>query len=135
MTQCVERPQGVGEAGERLREAPNPFHAGVGLRIEPAPAGSGVTFRLEVELGSLPIAFFRAVEDTMRETLRQGLHGWEVLDCAVAMTHSGYFPRQSHAHQGFAKSMSSTGADFRGLTPLVVMDALREGGTTVYEPI
>jgi ribosomal protection tetracycline resistance protein len=31
--------------------------------------------------------------------------------------------------------MSSTGADFRGLTPLVVMEALRVAGTTVYEPI
>jgi ribosomal protection tetracycline resistance protein len=51
------------------------------------------------------------------------------------MTHSGYLPRQSHAHQGFNKSMSSTGADFRGLTPLVVMTALKEAGTTVYEPI
>jgi ribosomal protection tetracycline resistance protein len=51
------------------------------------------------------------------------------------MTHSGYLPRQSHAHQRFNKSMSSTGADFRGLTPLVLMDALREAGTVVNEPI
>ena len=134
-TICIECPAGVGEAVERLREDSNPFLAGVGLRVEPAPAGAGITFQLEVELGSMPLAFFRAVEDTLRETLSQGLYGWEVLDCAVTMIHSGYFPRQSHAHQGFAKSMSSTGADFRGLTPLVVMDALRSAGTTVYEPI
>jgi ribosomal protection tetracycline resistance protein len=31
--------------------------------------------------------------------------------------------------------MSSTGADFRGLTPLVLMSALRRAGTRVYEPI
>ena len=31
-------------------------------------------------------------------TLRQGLYGWEVPDCTVTMTHSGYWPRQSHAH-------------------------------------
>jgi ribosomal protection tetracycline resistance protein len=134
-TICIERPAGTGEAVERLRADSNPFLAGVGLRIEPAPPGSGVSFQLEVELGSMPIAFFRAVEDTMRETLREGLYGWELHDCAVTMTHSGYFPRQSHAHQGFAKSMSSTGADFRGLTPLVVMDALKEAGTTVFEPV
>jgi ribosomal protection tetracycline resistance protein len=134
-TICIERPAGVGEAVQRLREDTNPFLAGVGLRIEPGRPGSGVTFQLEVELGSMPYAFFRAVEDTLRETLHEGLYGWEVVDCAVTMTHSGYFPRQSHAHQGFAKSMSSTGADFRGLTPLVVMEALRVAGTTVYEPI
>src|SRR5918911_544317 len=134
-TICIERPVGTGSAFEVLREPPNPFLATVGLRIEPAAVGSGVEFRIEVELGSMPIAFFRAVEDTVRETLRQGLHGWEVTDCTVAMTHSGYLARHSHAHQRFNKSMSSTGADFRGLTPLVVMDALKQAGATVYEPI
>ena len=119
-TICIERPIRTGTAVERLKEPPNPFLATVGLRIQPAALGSGVEFRLEVELGSMPLAFFRAVEDSVRETLRQGVCGWEVTDCTVTMTHSGYLPRQSHAHQGFNKSMSSTGADFRGVTPLVV---------------
>ncbi|MFJ8357111.1 GTP-binding protein [Streptomyces sp. NPDC093984] len=132
---CVERPVGTGAAVEFNKKDPNPFLATVGLRIDPAPVGSGVTFRLEVELGSMPYAFFKAVEDTVNETLAQGLHGWQVTDCTVTMTHSGYSPRQSHAHQGFDKSMSSTGADFRGLTPLVVVTALRRAGTRVYEPM
>ena len=134
-TICIERPAGIGAAVEILRKPPNPFLATVGLRVEPAARGSGIEFRLEVELGSMPLAFFRAVEDTLRETLTQGIYGWQVTDCTVTMTHSGYLPRQSHAHQRFAKEMSSTGADFRGLTPLVVMSALTEAGTTVYEPI
>jgi ribosomal protection tetracycline resistance protein len=134
-TICVERAAGTGAAVEIMGKADNPFLATVGLRVEPAPIGTGVEFRLEVELGSMPYAFFKATEDTVRETLRQGLHGWEVTDCVVVMTHSGYAPRQSHAHQGFDKSMSSTGADFRGLTPLVLMSALRRAGTRVYEPI
>ncbi|MGW5234582.1 GTP-binding protein [Streptomyces nodosus] len=132
---CVERPVGTGAAVEFNKKDPNPFLATVGLRIDPAPVGSGVEFRLEVELGSMPYAFFKAVEDTVTETLTQGLHGWQVTDCTVTMTHSGYSPRQSHAHQGFDKSMSSTGADFRGLTPLVVMTALRRAGTQVFEPM
>lgn len=132
---CVERPVGSGTAVEFNGKDPNPFLATVGLRIDPAPAGSGVEFRMEVELGAMPYAFFKAVEDTVRETLTQGIHGWQVTDCTVTMTHSGYSPRQSHAHQGFDKSMSSTGADFRGLTPLVVMDALRAAGSRVYEPM
>ena len=57
--------------------------ATVGLRIDPAPIDSGVEFRLEVELGSMPFAFFKAVEDTVRETLQQGLYGWQVTDCTV----------------------------------------------------
>ncbi|MER5469875.1 translation factor GTPase family protein [Streptomyces sp. NPDC002685] len=132
---CVERPLGTGASVEFNKKDPNPFLATVGLRIDPAPTGSGVEFCLEVELGSMPYAFFKAVEDTVKEALGQGVHGWQVTDCTVTMTHSGYSPRQSHAHQGFDKSMSSTGADFRGLTPLVVMDALRAAGSQVYEPM
>jgi ribosomal protection tetracycline resistance protein len=134
-TICIERLVGTGAAVERLREEPNPFLATVGLRIEPAAAGSGVEFRIEAELGSIPLAFFRAVEDTVRETLRQGLYGWEVADCAVAMTHSGYLARQSLGHQRFNKTMSSTGEDFRKLTPLVLVSALRRARTVVCEPI
>ncbi|MEU9356386.1 translation factor GTPase family protein [Streptomyces griseoloalbus] len=132
---CVERPVGSGAAVEYNNKEPNPFLATVGLRVDPAPSGSGVAFRLEVELGSMPYAFFKAVEDTVRETLEQGLHGWRVTDCVVTMTHCGYSPRQSHAHQGFDKSMSSTGADFRGLTPLVLVEALRRAGTLVHQPM
>ena len=134
-TICVERPLGGGAAVERLHKAPNPFLATVGLRVEPAAAGSGVRFRVEAELGSMPLAFFAAVEDTVRETLRQGLYGWEVTDCTVAMTHSGYLAKHGLGHQPFNKSISSTGEDFRKLTPLVLMDALRQAGTVVCEPI
>ncbi|KOG09412.1 elongation factor G [Streptomyces viridochromogenes] len=132
---CVERPVGSGAAVEFNKKDGNPFLATIGLRVDPAPVGSGVAFRLEVELGSMPFAFFKAVEDTVRETLGQGLRGWQVPDCTVTMTHSGYSPRQSHAHQGFDKSMSSTGYDFRGLTPLVLVEALRRAGTRVHEPM
>ncbi|MEV6418378.1 translation factor GTPase family protein [Streptomyces sp. NPDC051662] len=134
-TICVERPAGSGAAVEIMGKDPNPFLATVGLRVDPAPVGAGVEFRLEVELGSMPYAFMKAVEDTVKETLRQGIHGWQVIDCVVTMTHSGYAPRQSHSHGVFDKSMSSTGGDFRHLTPLVLMSALARAGTTVYEPM
>ena len=134
-TICIERPVGVGAAVERLGIAPNPFLATVGLRVEPAAVGSGVAFELEVELGSMPLAFFRAVEDTVRETLHQGLYGWDVTDCRIAMTDSGYLGKHSLGHQRFSKSLSSTGEDYRKLTPLVLMSALQQAGTAVCEPI
>ena len=134
-TICIERPIDTGAAVEIIDKEPNPFLATVGLRIDPAPAGSGVRFRLEVELGSMPFAFFKAVEETVHETLRQGIYGWQVTDAVVSMTHSGYWPRQSHAHGTFDKSMSSTAGDFRNLTPLVVMSALKQAGTRVHEPV
>jgi ribosomal protection tetracycline resistance protein len=132
---CVERPAGRGAAVDRIGEPGHPFLATVGLRVDPAAPGSGVAFRLEIELGALPLAFLRAVEETVRATLRQGIYGWQVTDVVVTMTDSGYWPRQSHAHAHFDKTMSSTGADFRGLTPLVLMDALKQAGSGVYEPV
>ncbi|MEC4019922.1 translation factor GTPase family protein [Streptomyces sp. H27-D2] len=131
----VERPVGSGEAAEILHADSNPFLATVGLRVEPAPIDTGVEFRLAVELGSMPFAFFTAVEETVKETLRQGIHGWQVTDCTVTMTRSGYAARQSHSHAVFDKSMSSTAGDFRNLTPLVLMSALERAGTRVYEPM
>ena len=134
-TICIERPAGSGAAFEIIDTDGNPFLATVGLRVDPAPVGSGVSFGLEVELGSMPLSFFTAVEETVRATLDQGLCGWRVADCAVTMTHSGYWAKQSHSHATFDKSMSSTARDFRQLTPLVLMGALRRAGTQVLEPV
>jgi len=111
-TICIERPIGTGEAVETIATEPNPFLATVGLRVEPATVGTGAAFRLGVELGSMPYAFMRAVEETVHATLQLGLCGWQVSDYTVTLTHSGYWARQSHAHGSFDKSMSSTAGDF-----------------------
>jgi ribosomal protection tetracycline resistance protein len=132
----VERPLGIGHAVEYLLVPPNPFLATVGLRLEPAEFGSGISYRVDSSIpGLMPNAYFRAVEETVRETLRQGLQGWEVIDCAVTMTHAGFLGKHGLGHQYFNKSMSSTGEDFRRLTPLITMDALLQAGTAVQEPI
>ena len=134
-TICIERLAGTGSAVEVIDTPPNPFLATIGLRLDPAPVGAGFTFRLEIELGSLPLSFLAAIENTARETLGQGLHGWPVPDCTVTLERSGYWPRQSHMGADFDKSMSSTGRDFRHLAPLVLMTALTRAGTTVCEPV
>jgi ribosomal protection tetracycline resistance protein len=130
-----ERIVGSGHALEVKKQDGNEFLATIGLRVEPAPAGSGVTFELECERGSMPPAFFDATEDTVRRELARGPVRWPIPDARVVMTHSGYAPRQSHMHQKFNKAMSSTGADFRGLTPRVLAAAVRRAGTVVCEPV
>jgi ribosomal protection tetracycline resistance protein len=120
-TICIERPTGSGETFEIIFEGDNPFYATVGFRVEPAGAGSGI--RYIRELGSLPLAIYRAVEETVYETFSQGLHGWEVTDCLVTLTHAGF------------SSVLSTAGDFRKLVPLVLLQALNQAGTEVCEPI
>jgi elongation factor Tu-like protein len=64
------RPPGFhrrGGAGVECAQRRRPVLATVGLRIEPAPIDTGVRFRLEVEFGSLPLSFQKAVEDTVRQ--------------------------------------------------------------------
>ncbi len=135
LTIHVERLLGAGAAVERMSDPGNPFLATIGLRLEPAAEGSGVEFGIVAELGSMPLAFFRTVEATVRESFREGLHGWQVTDCSVTMTDTGFLGKHGLGHQRFNKSMSSTGEDFRGLTPLIVFAALARAGTVVCEPV
>jgi ribosomal protection tetracycline resistance protein len=120
-TICIERPLGTGEHAEVIFEGGNPFYATVGFRVEPAERESGI--RYARELGALPLAFYRAIEETVYETLAQGLSGWEVTDAIVTLTHAGF------------SSVLSTAGDFRKLTPLVLMRALLIAGTEVCEPV
>ena len=132
---CIERLVGAGASAERIRTGDNPYLATIGLRVAPAPPGAGIDFALDVEAGAMPAAFFRATEDGVRDALRQGLHGWAIPDCSVRMTESGYWARQSHAHQKFNKAFSSVAADFRRLGPVVLMAAVRRARTQVCEPV
>ena len=132
---CIERLLRTGADAQLIATPPNPFLATVGLRVEPAPIGAGITIRLEVELGSMPSAFFTAVQESVLSTLRQGPHGWEIPDCVVTITHSGYWGRHSIGHAAFTKSISSTAADYRCLAPLVLMTALERAGTRVCVPV
>ena len=118
---CIERPVGSGEHIEIQKEGGNPFWATIGLRVAPAPAGNGITYHRE--LGSTLPAFYRALEETVHQILEQGLYGWEVTDCEITLTEVGY------------NSIKSTAGDFRNLTPIVLMRALKQAGTIVCEPL
>jgi ribosomal protection tetracycline resistance protein len=133
---CIERPVGVGSAVQIGDTPANPLLATLGFRLEPGPPGSGIAYAVAGEKrGTLPPAFFTAVEETVPRALDHGRYGWPVTDCRVTLTHTGYWPRQSHAHAVFDKSMSSTAGDFRTLTPVVLGEALAAAGTAVFEPV
>ena len=84
-----------------------------------------------VPLGAAHGLGTRAAEFTLYR-LREGLCGWEVTDCVVTMTSCSYsVPDGTPSRRG----PLSTETDFRNLTPLVVMQALEQAGTTVCEPV
>ncbi|MEU1513184.1 translation factor GTPase family protein [Streptomyces sp. NPDC005811] len=118
-----ERPAGKGEGLYEFDPlGTNDFWQTVGIRVEPRSTGSGNAFTVEAERGTLPNAYHRAIEESALRSLQQGLHGWEVVDCAVVLTRTAM------------DAPMTVAADFRNLTPLVVMRALRDAGTVVYEP-
>jgi ribosomal protection tetracycline resistance protein len=134
----VERPLRTGEAIQILNAETNPFRATIALRVDPAPHGSGFEFRLQVDHRRVPIYvykrlenFERAMREYVREALQEGLHGWEVRDCVVTMTQSNY---SSPDGPQSTRGPLSAAADFRKLTPIVLMQALAAGGTVVCEP-
>ncbi|HEY1484593.1 MAG TPA: translation factor GTPase family protein [Micromonosporaceae bacterium] len=133
----IERPAGTGEAEEVLNTPDNPFHATIGLRVRPATAG--ITFRLDVDYQSVPLYVYRnldefagAMEQYVRDVLQEGLYGWSVTDCEVTMFSSSYSVADGPPSR---RGPTSTAADFRKLTPLVLMQALRRAGTRVCEPM
>ena len=136
---CVERPLRTGMAEEILHAPENPFLATLGIRIDPAPAGSGIGFQVEVGHQAVPMYIYKnmenfaaAMEEYITETLRQGLCGWQVTDCTVSLVRSQYsVPDGPPSTRG----PLSGPQDFRKLTPLVVMAALKRAGTVVCEPV
>jgi ribosomal protection tetracycline resistance protein len=138
-TICVERPVATGEAVEILHAESNPFPATVGLRVDPAPTDSGIEFRLDVDARTVPLYAYKKIErfaDSMdryvRGALQEGLFGWQVTDCTVTMTRCTY---QSPDGPPATRGSLTTPADFRKLTPLVLMQALERAGTAVCEPV
>ena len=129
----IERPVGRGSAVEFLQADTHPFSATVGLRVEPAPTGSGITFRLGVDPRDVPIYIYKTVgsfTDAMTEyicrTLQEGLYGWQVAGCAVTMTECGYYIGDGPKKQVLS-TPRTTAADFRKLTPLVLLHAAEAG--------
>jgi ribosomal protection tetracycline resistance protein len=134
----VERSIGTGEAIEILHAESNPFLATIGLRVDPAPDGSGLEFRLQVDHRTVPTYVYKKLENFaeamgqyVRQTLQEGLFGWQVRDCIVTMTECNY---SSPDGPPATRGPLSTAADFRKLTPLVLMQALNRAGTVVCEP-
>ncbi|MBM2623679.1 TetM/TetW/TetO/TetS family tetracycline resistance ribosomal protection protein [Actinoplanes sp. LDG1-06] len=124
----IERPTGPGHAVELLGKDGNPYLATLEMVVEPGPPG--VTFELDVPIEQVPIHLFKterffadALEETLRRTLTQGLHGWPVTDVRVRVTRTGFV------------SPATGAGDFRKLLPLVLMSALARAGTVVCEPL
>jgi ribosomal protection tetracycline resistance protein len=140
-TICIERPRGTGEAVEILNTPTNPFHADLGLRVEPSAPGSGVEVRVDVGVdprdtplyiyGTLR-GFAEAMDGYVRSALLEGLFGWQVTDCLVTVTKIGYSLADGPPSR---RGPMPNARDIKRLVPIVLLQALEQGGSIVCEPV
>jgi ribosomal protection tetracycline resistance protein len=140
-TICVERPRGSGEAVEILNTPSNPFHADLGLRVEPAAPGAGVEVHVsgQIDPRDAPLYVFKTfdafadrMDEYVRLALEEGLFGWRVTDCVVTLTKIAYSLADGPPSR---RGPMPTARDLKKLVPLVLVQALEQGGTTVCEPV
>jgi ribosomal protection tetracycline resistance protein len=135
----VERPSGVGRSLAEVRGEGNPFWAELGVSVEPTPAGHGVEFAVDVPTSSIPLFIYKTTANFtavagrhVRETLQEGMYGWQVTDCRVTLTHCGWTVADGPPSR---RGPTSTPSDYKRLMPVVVMRALSDAGTIVCEPM
>ena len=103
--------------------APKPCWAILKFRIDPAPRGSGVTFTSQVPVRTVKAHYQNQVAQAIPLALNQGRLGWQVTDVNITLIDGG--DHQFHTHP----------LDFIVATPMAIQDGLRNGGSTLLEPI
>lgn len=117
-----ETPTSEGVGFERYT-MPKPCWAVVKFEIEPLPRGSGLVYESKVRTEKIKQRYQNEIQEQLPITLKQGLHGWEVVDLKVTLT------------DGEEHVMHSNPGDFRIATAMAVMNGLKNTGTTLLEPI
>jgi ribosomal protection tetracycline resistance protein len=137
----IERPAGSASALEVLQSDSHPYSATVGLRVAPGPIDSGIRFQLDLDPRLVPRYIYKtaghftdAMTQYVLHAFERGLYGWRVTDCVVTMDECNYYIGDGPTKR-VLPTPRTTAADFRKLTPLVLMEALRRAGTVVCQPM
>jgi ribosomal protection tetracycline resistance protein len=112
-----------GTAYMRMYQKPNIFAATVQIKVEALERGSGIEYESKVTAGFLLKTFLRAIEEAVYDTCKYGLYGWDLTDIKITLMDGEY------------DSVNSTPADFRNVTPMVLMEAIDNAKTKLLEPI
>ncbi len=117
-----ETPAGPG-IGFESYTMPKPCWAVVKLAIEPLPRGSGIRYQSVIKEKELPYRYQNHVRTSVMDTLKQGIHGWEVTDVAITLV--GGQHHSIHTHP----------LDFFVATPVAVLRGLTDCGSKLLEPL
>ncbi len=102
---------------------PKPCWAVLKFEMEPLPPGSGIVYKSTVPNDQILYRYQHQVEQTILSSLKQGMHGWQVIDIGITLVDGEYHVEHTHP------------LDFVVATPMGIMDGLKNGGTILLEPI
>lgn len=117
-----ETPAGPGEGFESYTW-PKPCWAELRFVVEPLPRGAGLEYRCLVSPGKLPYRYQAHVRAAVPRALKQGIRGWQVTDLRVTLVDGTW--HHVHTHP----------LDFFVATPMGLMNALKNAGSQLLEPV
>lgn len=118
-----ETPASYGE-GYEAYTMPKPCWAVVKLGLTPLPRGSGVQYDGgHVEHNKLFYKYQTHIKTSVFDSLEQGLYGWEMTDMLVTLLDGEHHTIHTHP------------LDFFVATPMALMYALENAGSTLLEPL
>ncbi len=117
-----ETPSKEGEGNVRYW-MPKPCWAVMTFKIERAKQGDGIVYKSEVSVDKIKQKYQNEVEKTIKKALTQGIKGWEVTDIKITLV------------DGEDHEVHSRPGDFIIATPMGLMKALENSGTTLLEPM
>lgn len=115
-----ETPLGIGVGYVEMYK---PYFATLEMKVEPLERGKGFIYESAYTTDFIFPRFQNEVEETVPLVLKEGPLGWEVTDVKVTLT------------GGRSIQLATKPSDFRAITPIAVMDALKACGTQLLEPI
>jgi elongation factor G len=93
------------------------------IEVKPLPRGSGFQFEEKIHGGAVPKQWIPAVEEGVREAMRKGPLGFEVVDCAVTLVDGSYH------------SVDSSELAFRLAGRIAMQEALAAAHPHLLEPM
>lgn len=102
---------------------PKPCWAIMKFKIGPGARGSGIVYKSEVSVNDIRKKYQNEVARTIPKALEQGIKGWEVTDIKITLIEGE--DHVAHSNPG----------DFIIATPMGIMRALENAGTTLLEPV
>ena len=93
------------------------------IEVKPLPRGTGFVFEEKIHGGSVPKQWIPAVEEGVREAMRKGPLGFQVVDCAVSLVDGSYH------------SVDSSELAFRLAGRIAMQEALSAAGPHLLEPM